>query len=497
MSEKREYFPVFMAPSTSPDGASDASENLLEKALLGEDFAASSSGSDIPVEQPETMTMESLQMSSPAGKAEPPAAITYNGCYRQSGSFTIGQTGRLIIRWRQAPPIKNVKYPWRSQAIAFEIYKDGKRLTGWRLAGPAYLNNQGHIHLPVVSPKGVAHVFRSRLSFYSEDFKALVKMLTQFRAEYRHISKHGWKSASFVFSNKKRKIVATKSTLLLGALIKKIGAKAIANSKKESKPFADRIHDNILRMLNNKTMGGLALRMAEAAGLQIAHHPTRGRSLLVPGQSAAAGATPGATQHQTNGEIVMGAPLAPEFIDGLNRLAERVRSPRNPTEAEVGEALRLYNQQFEDEQREAFLDSMADYLANQRRIYRRGASPNQFAGLRRFLGNFLGDVREFREGRLNRRQFDSILTVVEVELGLTGPTMRSADLLNLIQQMPGFEITANARRDNARELLVDAVERNQALLQMRRELAQIHPDLWHQILYMAGYLLITVPVPKP
>lgn len=500
MSDNEENFPSLTESSPSPDDANVISENLLEQALLAEDFAATSSGSDNLVEQSEAVAMQPLQTSETARNSGPGTGITYNGTYMQSGSFTLGTTGRVVIRWRQSPPIKGQKYPWRAQAISYEIYKDGKRLTGWRLTGAAYLDSNGKVHLPVRGPSGASRVFKSTQSFFSEDFKALVKVMDQFGDEYKYIEKHGWNKLSFAFRNKRGRIVATKSTLMMGALIKKVGAKAIANSKKESRPFADRVHDNILRMLANKTMGGLALRMVAAAGLQTFHHPTHGRSLLVPGQSAAAGAVPGATQHETNDDLITGAPLAPAFIDGLNRLAERVRSPRNPTEAQVDEALRLYNQQFDGEQRELFLDRMADYLANQERIYRGGAAPRQYRGLRRILGDLLEGVRDFREGRLNRREFDDILTAYEFELGLFArSTMGAVDLLNLLQQMPGFETTANARRNNVRGLLVDAAERNQALLEMRREFARIHQDLWDHILYIAGYLLVAVPIliPKP
>lgn len=511
MSEDKEIVPAAVASSTSPDKASAVSDSLLEQAVLDEDGAPSVPGSARPAEQPETLTIEPLETSSPAGMAEPQAASTYNGCYAQSGSFTVGQTGRVVIRWRQAPPIKGAKYPPRSQAISFEIYKDGLRLTGWRLSGPAYLNNEGHVHLPVISPKGRSHLFRSPQSFFSEDFRALEKILDQFRAERQYIEKNGWSNLPFGFRNKRGRVVATKSTLLMGALIRKVGAKNIANSKKEPRPLADRIHDNILRMLNNKTMHGVVQRMAEAAGLQTSHHPTHGRSLIVPGQRTAAGAVPGATQYETNADLVMGAPLAPEFIDGLNRLAARVRSPRNPTDAQINEALRLYNQQFEGYNQETrFVDQMADYLVWQRRIFPNGVANWGMArglnGIRFTIERLLSATTRFREGELNLDEYNQHLrdAAEGFELHAYGGSghvprngMTGWNIVNLLLQMPGFEITETARRNNARELLVDAADRHLALLQMRREFAQIHEDLWDRILYIAGYLLIVVLVPKP
>lgn len=511
MSENKEIFPAAIASSTSPDKASAVSDSLLEQAVLDEDAAPSLPGAARPVAQSETVTIEPLETSSTAGKAESQAASAYNGCYAPSGAFTVGQTGRVVIRWRQAPPIKGAKYPSRSQAISFEIFKDGIRLSGWRLSGLAYLNNEGHVHLPVVSPRGQSHLFRSPQSFFSEDFKALEKMVDQFRAEYKYIEKNGWNNLPFAFRNKRGRVVATKSTLLMGALIRKVGANNIANSKKESRPLADRIHDNILRMLNNKTMGGVVQRMAEAAGLQTSHHPTDGRSLIAPGQRTAAGAVPGATQHETNADLVLGAPLAPEFIDGLNRLAERVRSPRNPTDAQVDEALGLYNQQFEGYYQEMRVaDRMADYLVWQRRVFPDGVITWGFAGgilgIRSTIERFMSVTTRFREGRLNLDAYNQRLQEAAEGLevhayGAPGRVPRNGmtgwNIVNLLLQMPGFEITQAARRNNVRNLLVDAAERNQALLELRREFAQIHQDLWQRILYIAGYLLIIVPVPKP
>ena len=489
MSDNEENFPSLTESSPSPDDANVISENLLEQALLAEDFAATSSGSDNLVEQSEAVAMQPLQTSETARNSGPGTGITYNGTYMQSGSFTLGTTGRVVIRWRQSPPIKGQKYPWRAQAISYEIYKDGKRLTGWRLTGPAYLDSNGKVHLPVRGPSGASRVFKSTQSFFSQDFKTLVDLMNKLRAEAAYIQKHDWNNLPFAFRNKEGKIVATESTLLLGGLIKKIGAKAIANSKKESRPFADRVHDNILRLSDNKTMGGLVKRMLGVAGLQLHDHPTRGRSLIV-GERSAAGATPGDTQYETNAGLVSGAPLNRGFIDALNRIAHRMNRRTDPTDQEVDLVLSLYDHQFAGRQRiVTYARELGNYLIGQRSVFRAGLTRGQWLDFRIHLENLLEDAQAFREGRMAAEDFHRLIERYTREIeNEVRPTMTAANLVNLILQMPGFEITQNARRNNARELLVNAAERWRLLRPLVDD--ELNRDLWTQILLVAGWLSI-------
>jgi hypothetical protein len=487
MSDNEENFPSLTESSPSPDDANVISENLLEQALLAEDFAATSSGSDNLVEQSEAVAMQPLQTSETARNSGPGTGITYNGTYMQSGSFTLGTTGRVVIRWRQSPPIKGQKYPWRAQAISYEIYKDGKRLTGWRLTGAAYLDSNGKVHLPVRGPSGASRVFKSTQSFFSQDFKTLVKVMDKFRAECLHIEKHDWNNLPFAFRNKEGKIVATESTLLLGGLIKKIGAEAIANSKKESRPFADRVHDNILRLSDNKTMGGLVKRILGVAGLQLHDHPTRGRSLIV-GERSAAGANPGDTQYETNAGLVSGAPLNRGFIDALNRIAHRMNGRTDPTDQEVDEVLRLYNRQFEGEEGEDFASNMANYLIGQRSIFPPGGVGDLRSYFRFQVRMIFLNVQDYRNGNLPLHGLQNTILIAQRNMRHFRLNMRPEGLVNLILQMPGFEITQNARRNNARELLVNAAERWRLLRPLVDD--ELNRDLWTQILLVAGWLSI-------
>jgi hypothetical protein len=314
-----------------------------------------------------------------------------------------------------------------------------------------------------------------------------VKVMDKFRAECLHIEKHDWNNLPFAFRNKEGKIVATESTLLLGGLIKKIGAEAIANSKKESRPFADRVHDNILRLSDNKTMGGLVKRILGVAGLQLHDHPTRGRSLIV-GERSAAGANPGDTQYETNAGLVSGAPLNRGFIDALNRIAHRMNGRTDPTDQEVDEVLRLYNRQFEGEEGEDFASNMANYLIGQRSIFPPGGVGDLRSYFRFQVRMIFLNVQDYRNGNLPLHGLQNTILIAQRNMRHFRLNMRPEGLVNLILQMPGFEITQNARRNNARELLVNAAERWRLLRPLVDD--ELNRDLWTQILLVAGWLSI-------
>jgi hypothetical protein len=168
---------------------------------------------------------------SRTASASLPANRIFNDIFQAKGEFVPGVSKRLVIKWKQAKSIKGVTYPANSKAISYEIYLDEKKQSGWKLTGPAYLDKDGFAHVPVVSPGGIKHNYKSKDSFFSENFNTLVVAVNQIKKENAYIKNHKLNSLPYAIKDKKDNIIATDGTIILHAVIRSIKARNIAQKK--------------------------------------------------------------------------------------------------------------------------------------------------------------------------------------------------------------------------------------------------------------------------
>ena len=448
-------------PEENPPPSEGKGTSLKSGLSMNPDPASAPPIDEEVTENPADANAGSLQLAADTSTASPPG-IVINDVFQTKGEFSPASR-RMTIKWKQANFIKRLTYPAGSKAISFEIYLDGKLQAGWKRNGPVYLDKDGFAYVPVVSPKGIPHNYKSKVSFHSQGFRTLVKAVDTLKKESAYISKRGLKSLPGARKNKKGEIVTTDGALILGALIKSVGPQKIAHKKSG---LAVRTFDNIQWRLQDKETGWIVHRIVKHAGLKVDHHKTRGRS-LVPGETSAAGAS--VRQFNTNVEIVGAAPPAPGR-DAFNRLALGIREVRNITDRDVDRAVDILNTGLGNpEERERYVDAIANHLLVQRHVFPVGVIEGRRFHFMDIVGELLDAATEYRNGAINSERFNmrvgnarrEIAAYVLLRQG--NADERAEYIVNLIMQMRGFAPMRDVFRARERQNLVDFVNMAQAL----------------------------------
>lgn len=430
----------FNSPPKKNPPPSDGEDTSPKNGLSMNPDPASASPIDEEVaENPADANVGALKLAADKNAASPPG-IVINDVFQTKGEFSPASR-RMTIKWKQANFIKRLTYPAGSKAISFEIYLDGKLQAGWKRNGPVYLDKDGFAYVPVVSPKGIPHNYKSKVSFHSQGFKTLVKAVDTLKKESAHIRKKGLKSLPGARKNKKGEIISTDGALILGAVIKLVGPQKIAHKKSG---LAVRTFDNIQWRLKDKETGWIVHRIVKHAGLKVDHHPTRGRS-LVQGETSAAGAARG--QYITIDDIVANRP-APVWQEDLVNEILQGRRTLNPTRDHVnlGQTL-VESGLYAEQERANYARDLTTYFRNQRALFPNGLANDTAANFQRSMTNLLRITQEVRRltgtnpitiSQYNgfSRNFTNILAALHKSGRLA---IEPDEFRNMLARIPGFQ----------------------------------------------------------
>jgi hypothetical protein len=395
-------------------------------------------------------------------KAAAPVGIAINDVFQTQGEFSPANQ-RLVVKWKQANFIRGLKYPPQSKAISYDIYLDGKKQSGWKLTGPAYLDKDGFAYVPVVSPQDIRHNYKSKISFHSENFKTLVKAVNQIKKENKKIKEKGLKSLGSAIRDKKGQVIATDGTIILYALVRSIKAHNVAHKKSA---LATRTFDNINRLLQMDGMGWIVHRMVKHAGLKVNDHKRHGRS-LVEGECSSSSkfecsASSNVGQYSDHMSLIAAAPTP--FADMVDQIALDRLCENGITNSDINKLVVAINN-FTGSKRDAYAKSLADFLTKQRHVGR---------GYKDYLQNvieaLLIHTRELRAGRIDEEEFHYRVRLVTqfIDKGSNPGGMTGANIVNLILQMPGFEINNNLLATAMRSRVILRMNENLSLYELRR-----------------------------
>lgn len=332
-----------------------------------------------------------------------------NDIFKSSGEFNPSKRER--ITWSQSNPIKGIKYPDGSKPVSFNIYKDGKTWDGWNRTRGSYIDRDGFVHIKTYQYYSGFKEFKSKESFYSDNYRMLLRVKKQINNEEEVASRNklGVKTLKNVFKDKKGEVVHTKGTAILGGLILSIGASNI--SKKES-PLTVKVFNVINDLMKYDHTGWLVHRAAANAGLKVEHHKTRGRKLVI-GQ-VASGCAAARPQYDNVFDIIENAPCMPWRPFFVNRLF-RFGFTGLPVVWQRVEFEHVMRWQLNNRQvREQYAENIAEYLNRQNFLFINGpGGPNH---IRRVA--LAAHIRDYLNAIVDNRENNNEDTLFEYEAAL-------------------------------------------------------------------------------
>lgn len=408
--------------------------------------------------------------------SEPSSATNgfkYNDVFKSTGSFKVD--GYEVI-WKQAGFKDNVKYPKNSKAISIIVkYKNNVVRTPHQ---SPYLGADGKAVVWVYTPQGKPRRLISAESFHSDKFKTLVKAVNQVKKENEYIrtnrKKGGLKSLPSAIKDHKGEIIATDGTIILNAAIRSIKSHNVAHRKST---VSIRAFDNVNRLLKMDGMGWIVHRMVQHAGLKVNHHPTRGRQLVGGQCSANPQAARGECstipaedlQHGNNRSLVTAAPTPANTV--VTTVAQDRFCENEIRDADVTRVVNAVNDIGRSRTAvPSYATDMARYLAGQTHVFATRPSPQQAIRLGIIIADLFYNAYDLRNDVINERAyFRRVNDAIDLMGFIVRPDgMTAANLVNLIQQMPGFQINNALLRTEMRERIVLNMNQRLALVELNQ-----------------------------
>lgn len=354
-------------------------------------------------------------------------AKAYDDRFKASGSFRVD----------------NDTFHWKQTNSTLGNYR--KILV--RYANTCSLLSAADQYKSVLNDQGKAHTYfrgksvKSKESFLSGNFKVLTKAHNLIKEEDDYIRMFGLQTLPGALRNNKKKIVTTEGALMLGAVVKSIGKENIAHKRT---PLGIHAFNSIQGLLKLEKSDWVVHRIVQHAGLNVKHHPTRGRS-LVQGETSAAGAARG--QYTTIDDIVANRP-APVWQEDLVNEILQGRRTLNPTLDHVNFGRALVESGLDTPQERAnYARDLTTYFRNQRALFPNGLANETAANFQRSMTNLLTATWEVRQltGRSPitisqyngySRNFTNLLAALHKSGRLA---IEADDFRNMLARIPGFQ----------------------------------------------------------
>lgn len=280
-------------------------------------------------------------------------------------------------------------------------------------------------------------------------------------------------SLPYATRDKKGNIIATDGTIILNAVIRSINSHKITHKKSA---LAIRAFDSNNSLLKMDGMGWIVHRFVDSAGLKVDHHKTRGRS-LAPGQCSsytykqcAPNERSFVGQFSDNASLIAASPTP--VSKPVNDIAEQRFCENGLKPHDVEKVAKRLND-MRRKAREEHADRLAEFLGNQRYIFLSPIDQNRitmnFQALAGTIDAIFVNARELRAGRIDEERFFVVRNrnVEAMRSYMQRGGLTAENLVNLILQMPGFQINNNLLEDAMRSRIVLNMNRNLSLYELR------------------------------
>lgn len=421
------------------------------------DSGAPSTGLNKQVAQEDSDTSNTKSTSAINARCKFINATAYDDRFKASGSFNFGDD---TFHWKQQKSTTT----FNDRRILVRRAKDCA-FGGAADQFKSIINDEGKVRA-YIQGKSIA----SNESFYSNQFQLLVKATNQIKKENNHIVKHGLKSLPSAHKNRWQQVTATDGTVMLGALIIKLGAKKVA---KQQGTTAAKTYNHINTHLKAKGVGRHVHFMAKHAGLKVKVHSKHGR-MLDEGYVSGSDDDRVTDGNAANLEEIAAVGPLPPWHDRLVALVNEPGYDNLPRERRNARAFAIVRDGMNtNADRNRYAEQIADFVLREV-LLQRGttqAARHEFRLTVRDLARLNNREARAANGLWN---YEAELNVLENRVNTTFPGNRlgTPAVMELLQLFPGMENDAGTIREQvARQLL--QVER------ARDELRRIRQD--HEI----------------